>query len=776
MSLRAKWLKITKGRRIGLLLASFALILIIGWIATPLPRPLFPEDYSTVVTAANGRPLSIFLNGAEQWCLPPDDRPLPDKLAQAVILYEDRRFYLHPGVDPIAIVRATIRAILRRGKLSGASTISMQVARLASPKPRTILAKIIEAYHALKIETRYSKTEILRLYLCHAPYGGNILGYRAASLKYYGIEPSQLTWAEAAMFAVLPNDPALANPFRNRDLLRKKRDALLKKMFRRGIIDEETLELSLLEELPETRLPFDSHAPHLCRRIANTRHGTEVETTIDFELQARLERLAKEHSKMLGDYGIKNLAILVAETKTGYVRAYIGSQDFGDSLCSGQVDGVTAPRSTGSILKPFLYALAIDEAQILPQSQLKDIPTFYGAFSPMNSDKAYRGIVSAKSALVKSLNVPAVRLLYSYGIDEFYDFLKSAGMTTLFRSPREYGLPLIIGGAEGRLWEITAMFAGLGNLGDFRGISVFEGERPEKRLIGRGASYLTLEMLRELDRPGAEFYWHQFENRRPIAWKTGTSYGNRDGWAVGVSPEWTIGIWAGNFDGASNPNLSGASCAGTLLFTVFNSLPRSDEGWFAAPMDDLEKVTLCPESGFPAGPYCEGTIEALAPRWQNRNLEICPYHRKIFLDESGRFQVCSRCWEGIKYREESRIVYPPEVVQFLAERGQAFQALPPHNSKCPVFEGSRSVNVVYPKDGSSLYIPRGVGGAYEKVILRAAVSTAEAELYWYLDERFIGATAMEHNLPIELPAGDHRLTVLDPEGRSATVRFKAMKN
>ncbi|HHS50549.1 MAG TPA: penicillin-binding protein 1C [candidate division Zixibacteria bacterium] len=766
-------------RRKALSVGVFAAILFAGgWVATPLSRPIFPNDYSTVVTAGDGRPLRVFLNSDEQWCFPPSDIPPPEKLVRAVILYEDKRFYIHPGIDPIALSRAVFSRIVGKEKPGGASTITMQVARIANPKPRTLRSKIIEAFHALKIEFRHPKDEILRMYLEHAPFGGNIIGYRTACLKYFGVEPGMLTWAQAAMFAVLPNDPSMANPMRDMTRLKAKRDALLRRMFRRGIIDEETLELSLAEPIPDGRIPFDFHAPHLCQRIARARPGEEVRTTIDFDLQRNIEEIALDQAKRLGEFGVGNISILVANTRTGEVRAYVGSQNFRDFDAAGQVDGVFAPRSTGSVLKPFLFALAIDNALILPETKIRDIPTYYGAFAPMNADRSFRGLATAKSALVKSLNVPAVRLLYTYGIDDFYEFLRSAGMTTLFRTPREYGLPLIIGGAEGRLWDVTAMFAGLGNYGDFRGLTAIAGEVKdrENRLIGEAACFLTLEMLRELDRPGAEFYWDQFESRRPIAWKTGTSYGNRDGWAVGVSPEWTIGVWAGNFDGSSNPNLTGASCAGMAMFMVFNALPRGDVVWFIPPETHLQEVALCEASGYSAGPFCEDTIFVRSPIHPRKSLQICPYHRRFYVDDTGEYRVCSRCWEGMNYREVIQIAYPPEVAGFLISRGHAFQALPPHNPQCPVPTVSRTTNIIYPSEGALIQVLRGADGEYQKVVARAVSSTARAELYWYLDETFVGATSEEHMLPLMPTGGAHALTVIDSEGHSTTVRFRAVRN
>jgi len=764
-------------RKLRWIIASLAGLFIIGWLATPLPNPVFPQDYSTVVVDRHGRRLRVFLNSAEQWCFPPDTTEIPNKLVEAAIAYEDKRFYRHHGIDVFAIVRATWQNITERRTVSGASTITMQVARLSNPKRRTLFNKIIELFHSLKLELKHSKEEILRLYFTNAPYGGNIRGYKAACLRYWGVEPEQVTWGEAATLAVLPNSPSLINPDIGPKRLETKRNKLLEKLRDNGSIDDETYELSLLEPIPSGQLPFEFYAPHIARELHAKYPGEYVRTTIDRDIQRRVMNLAAEHADWLHTIGVNNVAVLVADTRTGEVLAYVGSNDFHDDGRRGKVDGVIAPRSTGSLLKPFLYALAMDESIILPESRIKDIPTYYGSFSPCNSTMDYRGLVTARDALVKSLNVPAVRLLYTFGIHEFYDFLRRAGMANLFRSPDSYGLPLILGGCEGTLWDLTALFRGLGRSGEFSGLTVIEGDSlPEvEALISPAACYLVLDMLKDLNRPGAEYYWHHYSNSRPIAWKTGTSYGHRDAWAIGVSPRWTIGVWVGNFTGEGNPNLMGAQSAGSLLFKVFNSLPENDEYRWFTPPDDLTEVEICAETGYLAKDECEITKTVLSPT-TTKPLRKCPYHRTLFLNGAETYRVCSRCWEIGDVKEVTRTAYPPEVVQYMKEKGHTFSALPPHNPDCTTLSTDNPITIIYPTANANLLVPRGVEGVHQKIIAKAGYSVEKGGLYWYLDNEFIGSTYQKHEIPLVLDTGSHYLQVVDEEGHTASIKFRAAKS
>jgi penicillin-binding protein 1C len=763
------------------ILIVLALIIVL-FLSVPLPNPLFPLDYSTVVLDEDGKILRTFLNSDEQWSLPPlQDFEVPEKLKKAVLCFEDRHFYRHPGVNIFSLFRALYQNISSGRVVSGASTITMQVARLMHPKKRTCFNKALEILQALKIELRYSKEEILRLYLNHAPYGENLIGCQAASLGYFQKMPEQLTWAEAATLAVLPNSPALVSPRTNSQQLRVKRDRLLRKLMKEGTIDKDACQLALLEDVPGTSRPFGMSAPHLAQSLKNQNEeeSTIIQTTIKNDIQQRTEDLVRDHFTYLNPLGIRNGAALIAETQSGKVRAYVGSQDFYDEASQGQVDGVRAPRSSGSLLKPFLYALSIDEGIILPETLVKDIPSFYGTFSPNNANEKFSGMVTAKEALVCSLNVPAVRLLYTYGLHRFYHFLKAAGLRTLFRTADDYGLPLIIGGAEVTLWDMAALFRALGDSGQFRPLQILKNSEKEEEsdtplfLISPGACYLTLNMLRELKRPGAEYYWHQYQNQWPLAWKTGTSYGQRDGWAVGVSPQWVVAVWIGNFDGEGNANLSGASCAGPLLFDIFNSLPKNPQkSWFKKPLMDLAPVEVCQDTGFLAGEHCEKKIAVEAPLHM-KPLEICPYHQSIYVNEEQTHQVCSLCWQPGHYKRISVLVYPPDVVQYLRGRGQVISAIPVHNPECPAQAESLPLQILYPQQDSKLWIPRDFDGNLQKVTMRVAHRERNRILYWYLNDHYLGSSSDQHLKAVALTKGWHVLEVVDELGNRDRKAFYA---
>lgn len=445
-------------------------------ILSEIPDPLFPDDYSTIVLDENGQYLRVFLNSKEQWIFPDDGREVPERLKTAVIHFEDKRFEKHPGIDFAAVFRALYQNIKSGERISGASTITMQVARLMKPKERTIKNKIIEMLQALRIEMKYSKDEILKLYLQHAPYGSNIIGYRTASLRYFGKEPEHLSWAEAATLAVLPNNPANVNPLRNQQLLQEKRDKLLKSLQQEGIIDETTCKLALAEPIPEGMYPFPLSAPHLAEALKKSVDKNIIKTTINKEIQDRATFMVKSYVERIRQLGINNAALIITETSTGEVKAYVGSQDYYDNQYLGKIDGIQMRRSSGSTLKPFLYALAMDEGLIIPESRIKDIPISYGGYTPYNANHKFDGIVRADDALIRSLNAPAVNLLYQYGVGNFYDFLKNAGMTSLFRTAEEYGLSLILGGSEVSLWELSQLYRGLGNYGNFTEIYVLQDD------------------------------------------------------------------------------------------------------------------------------------------------------------------------------------------------------------------------------------------------------------------------------------------------------------
>jgi len=432
-----------------------------------LPKTLFNAPVSSILLSEKGKLLGAHIANDGQWRFPAlEPSELPDKFKKSIIAFEDKRFYQHIGLDPLAIARAAKLNIKAGRVVSGGSTLSMQVIRLASENPkRTFPEKLLEAIRALRLETRYSKDKILSLYASYAPFGGNVVGLEAASWRYFGRNPAQLSWAESAMLAVLPNSPALIHPGRKRDKLKRKRDRLLQKLYQQNHISKLDYELAIAEALPKKPKRLPRLAPHLLDTLSqkNKNKTKRFTTTLDFHLQANINDIAKHHAQSLALKDIHNLSILLIDNHSFETKAYIGNAPpQSETLQHGQaIDLIQRSRSTGSTLKPFLFANMIEQGEILPETLIADAPIRYTGYKPKNFDRKYRGAVRAKQALASSLNIPAVNMLSYHGVERFLASLREMGLTTLHRRSREYGLPLILGGAEASLWELTNLYANL---------------------------------------------------------------------------------------------------------------------------------------------------------------------------------------------------------------------------------------------------------------------------------------------------------------------------
>lgn len=741
-----------------------------------LKKPVFDDDYSAVILDESGQICRVFLSENSQKYLPPELLDtIPDKLKIAVLTYEDQHFYHHPGINPLALFRAFKQNIQAGEVVSGGSTITMQVARLMHPKSRTYINKIIELFVSLKLELWYTKDDILRLYLTHAPYGSNIRGVSTAAYFFYNRQDiDALTWGQAATLAVLPNAPGLISVEKRHHVLIKKRNGLLTALHKKGIIDESTAELAKQEPIPNAIRTVPFYAPHFSNWLQAQSPKTDIfHTTLDLKLQKHIEQTVHFYAQSLQAVGIENVSVVVANTKTREIKAWIGSQDFTDTSRQGQVDGVIAPRSSGSILKPFLYAFAMDQGIILPETNVKDIPTFYGTFSPQNDKQIYTGIISAREALIRSLNIPSVRILNSVGVEGFYSLLKQAGTTTLFRPSDQYGLTLILGGAEVRLLDLVTLYAGLGNEGKFRDLTYLQTQSASKDtpLISEGASYLTLNILKDLKRPGTEFFWQLFDQKYPLSWKTGTSYGNRDAWAVGVSPEWTIGIWVGNFTGTENPLLGGARHAGPLLFDIFNYLPKNQNtSFFVKPTWTLKAVTLCKDTGYYATDSCPEAIEAEAPI-SDTLIKPCPYHHSIIVDTLTQKEVCSQCWTVDRYEQRILLIYPPNVRSILRQNGIVQPLIPQHNPLCPQFHEWEVMDIIYPAEGAHILIPRDFDGTYQPFSISAVHQDQRASLFWYINNDYKGKTTYPHQFIQSFIPGNYTVVIMDEDGHKSKRTF-----
>jgi len=740
------------------------------------PKEVFEKDYSKVILDENGEILRVFLNKKEQWHFPPvKEEKVPEKLIKTVTFFEDRHFYKHNGVNFKSIFRALKQNIFSMKKVSGASTITMQTARLMKPKKRSIKNKIIEIFQAFVIETKYSKKEILELYFNHAPYGGNIVGYKTASLKYFNKKPQHLTWAESALLAILPNAPGMMHPGKNKDSLKKKRDRLLKRMNENGIISDSDLNLAVKEPLPSKIYDFDFTAPHFSLKVKEETNEFMINTTISKPIQLTAEKTAKEYIESLKEEGINNASIIIADTKTREIKAYVGSNDFWDDKNCGNVDGIIAKRSPGSTLKPFLYGLAIDNGILLPDSLIKDVPVYYGTFSPYNADRKFRGMVTAEFALINSLNVPAVNILDEYGLYNFFEFIKQSGTEISKENPMYYGYSIILGSMEMSLYEITSMYTSLGNYGKFAPLKELKsdtGIKEEKQLISKGASYLVLDMLKDLKRPGSDYFWKEFSSKRYIAWKTGTSFGRRDGWAVGVTPEYTIGVWVGNFDGKSSYSITGIESAGTLLFKIFSKINTKNE-WFQFPEKNLKKIITDKKTGyFPGFEEIDETIERDSPK-NAKPLKKSPYYKVIYTDKDEEYEVCSLCWDSNTKKKKVMLIYPPDVVSYYEKQGIKTYSPLPHNKECKSVKNGDEFKLIYPKNNSVIVIPRGLNGEYQKLTVKT--SLVNGKLYWFIDENFYMETLNQGELNMDIENGNHTITVMNENGSKKQIELKIVK-
>ncbi|MBD3240601.1 MAG: penicillin-binding protein 1C [Chitinivibrionales bacterium] len=795
----AEWLR----KRPAVSVALVAVVACLVWVYLPLR--LFDDPFSTVLLDRDGRLLGAMIADDDQWRFAPSDST-PARFEACALTFEDRRFYRHPGVDPLALGRAIIQNVKARRVVSGASTITMQVIRLSRfGRPRTISEKLFEMSLALRLDLRRSKKAILALYAAHAPFGGNVVGLEAAAWRYFGRDPHELSWAESATLAVLPNSPALIHPGRNRTALKHKRDALLGRLHERGIIDSLTLTLSHAEPLPARPCPLPRVAPHLLARARSevgSRAGlARVRTSLSLALQSNANAVIVRHGRHLAGNGVHNAAALILDVPSGQVLAYVGNLAAPDNAGHGnRVDIVTAPRSTGSILKPLLYAGMLDAGELLPTQLVPDVPVRMGGFAPQNYTRTFAGAVPAHRALSRSLNVPAVHMLRSYGVDRFHALLTELGMTTLGHPADHYGLALILGGAEGTLWEITGVYAGLARCvnshGDESPASVRTFSRPSYLLAERPgtgsrvtvsgsesssapleapACYLTLQAMLEVARPGAESNWRDFGSSRRVAWKTGTSYGFRDAWAVGVTPHHAIGVWVGNADGEGRPGLTGIDAAAPILFELFGLLPP--DAWFDAPEADLEPVAVCSRSGYRAGPAC-GTVDTVRVPRLSLDALACRYCRQVHCDSTRRWRVHADCERLSAIRTVKWFVLPPAMEWYYRRHHVDYAPLPPYRHDCrAALEGfgADAMALIYPRQGSQVYVPRELDGHRGRLVLEAAHRDPAATIHWHLDEDYLGATTEIHEMPVAPSPGTHAVTLVDQDGERlvGTVRVIA---
>ena len=754
-------------------------------------RPLFNDPLSTAVFDEDGELIGARIAQDGQWRFGAGSIT-PQKFTEALLAYEDQRFYQHPGIDVKSIAGALWSQLTGTQKKRGGSTLTMQVMRLSyNNHDRTIFSKLEEMAGAILLELTHTKREILQLYINHAPFGGNIVGIEAACWRYFGKKADDLSWAEAAMLAVLPNQPSMIHISKNRPLLQKKRDQLLRKMFDEKLLDSLSYALSLGEPIPEKPLPLPSSASHLVDYLTFSQQKTGIQsTTLKSDIQNIAIDVAAKYNAIYKEDLIEHLAILILENETGKVIAYLGN------VPESPVDMIMAKRSSGSILKPLLYAASLDMDLIKPSSLLSDIPIAINGYAPANFDRDYRGAIHADEALQRSLNIPFVLLLRKYGIARFLSGLHKSGISTINRTADHYGLSLILGGGEVSLWETCNVYASMARLisefsengGNYRTkfytAAAITRPYPEFKkmpvqksptLYSAGAAFATAEALKKLGRPDEEGLWEEFSSQHPLAWKTGTSFGHRDAWAIGFDRKYTIGIWVGNASGKARSNLTGIHRAAPILFDIFNQLPNAQ--WFDTPWDDLRKTKICSQSGYPAKSECPDIEEQYLPLSCSKN-GFCPYHKVTLIDAESGNRLMNECLNDRTHYQDTFFVLPPAETAFYTRQHSGHRDLPPLDDSCLLMgidDGKPNFSLIYPSENTRIFLPRDVGGKEQALVFKAHHYHNGAKLYWYLDGSYLGYTLEFHSLKINPSFGKHLLTLSDATGAEVHRRFEILE-
>jgi penicillin-binding protein 1C len=763
-----------------------------------LPATLFNKPYSLVLLDKEGKLIQAKIAKDNQWRFPIQQN-ISNKFKQAVIAYEDKRFYHHSGIDFIALSRAIKQNIIHKKIISGGSTISMQLIRLSRNKPRNIYQKIIEMILTFRLELSYSKDEILALYIAHAPFGGNVVGLEAASWRYFARSANDLSWGEAASLAILPNAPALVHPGKNRELLKAKRNKLLDKLFALKIIDKVTCELSKLEPIPDAPIPLPQYAPHLINTIQQdlnkqkNNNKNVIQTTLNLALQKSTNEILLRHHERLVGNNVNNAAAMIMEIESGNVLAYIGNiykpkkADF-----ESYVDIIKAPRSPGSTLKPILYEAMLHDGLILPNTLIADIPTQIAGYAPQNFDLEYDGAVPANKALARSLNVPAIRMLNLYRYERFYYLLKKLGISSLKKPAQHYGLSLILGGGENSMWQIAGVYSSMArvlnnyanNSGKYNEFDIHEPTYIKKQnpkisnlskefFISASSIYSTFEAMEEVMRPGEEGLWSQFTSSQRIAWKTGTSFGFRDAWAVGLTPKFLVVVWVGNADGEGRPGLTGINTAAPILFDIFRTLPASN--WFDLPYDEMLKTAICKQSGYKATELCE--IDSIYISKSGNKTMPCPYHQIIHTDATGKFRVNSDCESINNMNHQSYFILPPSMEFYYKKHNATYKELPEWRNDCKQNTNQQNpIEMIYPKRSNKIFIPLELNGIKGKVVFKAAHSKYKSQIFWHIDGVYIGQTNEIHQMALFVEKGIHLLVLVDDEGNRLEQNFEVINN
>lgn len=776
-----KWrrrLRAASGRKGALLRAGLGLLLT-GVLAFILLDFLFPLRlniaYSPVITAADGSVIHAFLSTDDKWRMQLEPDEVNPVLKKAVLLKEDRYFYYHPGINPIAISRALVNNVRKGKTTSGASTITMQVARLLYPQPRTLTNKTTELFRALQLEWYYSKDDILQLYLNLVPFGGNIEGVKAASILYFQQSPKELSLAQAVSLAVIPNKPSSLRIGVQNERIVAFRNKWLTYYRQKQAFPEKDITDALAEPLEAVRREAPQIAPHFAYRLRRKYPNQAIiKTNLNRAIQEKVAQLTYNYMRQLRYKNIQNASVLVINNQTRAIEAYLGSADFTDHEHSGQVDGVRAIRSPGSTLKPFLYATAFDKGLITPRTVISDVPVDYAGYRPENYFGNYNGNITIEYALATSLNIPAVKMLDKMGVPTFVDKLKQAKFLQIKKDGNQLGLSLILGGCGVKLEELTALYASFANQGVYAPLQWQQQEKIniKKQLVSPAAAYLVNQILTQLQRPDLPHNAQNSQHLPKIAWKTGTSYGRKDAWSMGYNKKYTVGVWVGNFSGQGVPELNGTDSATPLLFDIFNTIDyNSPDDWFTAP-SGLAQRSVCTVSGQSANTFCpDRVLDTYLPGISP--VAKCEHLKQVAISADGNYAYCTSCLPENGYVQKWYPNLAPEILAFYEAEHIPYQKIPAHNPACSRIFNDFAPVITSPAPDMEYLLERA---EKQKLMLHCNAHNEVKQVYWYINDKLLQTAAANQNLFFTPEKeGKYKVSCLDDQGRNTdsyiTVKF-----
>ena len=752
-------------KRLGIAAIGLFVLFILLNIIFPLKDKI---EYSTIITDKNGEVINAYLTKDQKWRMKTELNEISPLLRKTIIAKEDKYFYYHPGVNPFAVIRASIKNIFRLKRTSGASTITMQVARALKPGKRNIGNKFIEMFRAFQLEWKYSKDEILQMYLNLVPYGGNLEGVKAASLLYFSKNPDHLSLAEITALSIIPNRPSSLVIGKNNDLIIQERNRWLRKFANDKVFTGKEIEDALAEPLTAAR----STVPHFARHLSNKlfkKGDYYYKTHLDLNTQLKTEKLLEDYIRTQRLRNINNGSVIIINNKSHHVIAYVGSANFNDTTDGGQVNGAAAIRQPGSTLKPLLYALCMDEGILTPKMVMNDVAVNYAGYAPENYDEKYNGYVTAEYALEHSLNIPAVNELRILGKDKLVQKLSACGFNQIQKDKNKLGLSMILGGCGTTLEELTGLFSAFANEGKYISPSYSDKDTLHKKVnvVSPEAAYMINDILSKVNRPDFPLNWQSTERMPKIAWKTGTSYGRKDAWSIGYNKNYTVGVWVGNFSGVGVPDLSGSNTATPLLFKIFNTIDYdSDEEWFTQPKD-CETRMVCSETGLLPADHCTNLVMDYFIPLISTTVK-CHNIQEVLISADEKISYCKNCVPQAGYKKKIFKIIEPEMQSWFEENKIAYSKIPPHNPECETIFKGNAPSITSPANGSEYLISKK-----NKEPLQLTCKTANdvSKVFWYINNKFYKSCSPGEKQFFVPDEGPVKISCTDDKGRNRDIKI-----